>query len=113
MSCFANLLVTSKTEKCLMSDMIIKSDLLIFLYTLTISHVSLGNKSTTHHIELEFSAINRIPHFLIELFFLVIQKGLENFLRTPIHSLQQTSIENSSHNRNPRKHSPVMGLCPP
>ena len=37
MECFANLLVTSKIEKCLMSDMIVKWDLWIFPYTLAIS----------------------------------------------------------------------------
>lgn len=66
MACFANMLVMRKVEKCLMSDMIIKWDLLIFLYTLTISHVSPGKKNTIHHIESEFSAINKIPYFLIE-----------------------------------------------
>ena len=66
MACFANMLVMRKVEKCLMSDMIIKWDLLIFLYTLTISHVSPGKKNTIHHIESEFSDINKIPYFLIE-----------------------------------------------
>lgn len=66
MACFANMLVTSKIEKCLMSDMIIKWDLLIFLYALTISHVSPRKKSTIHHAESEFSAINKIPYFLTE-----------------------------------------------
>lgn len=63
MACFANMLVTSKIEKCLMSDM---WDLLIFLYTLTISHVSPRKKNTIHHAESEFSAINKIPYFLTE-----------------------------------------------
>lgn len=62
---FANLLVINKTEKCLMSDMIIKWDLLILLYTLAISHVSPGNNNTIYHTEPEFPAMNRISHFLI------------------------------------------------
>lgn len=51
MACFANLFVTSKTEKSLMSDMIIKGDFLIFPYTLAISHVPPGNKNTIHLVE--------------------------------------------------------------
>lgn len=62
---FANLLATSKTKNCLMSDMIIKWNLLILLYTLVISCVSPGDKNIIYHIEPEFSAINRIPYFLI------------------------------------------------
>lgn len=66
MACFANMLVTRKIEKCLMSDMIIKWDLLIFLYTLTISHVSPGKKNTIHHVESEFLLLTK---YLIFFFF--------------------------------------------
>lgn len=39
---------------------------------------------------------------------MIIQKKFKNLPGTPTHSLQQTCIENSLHERNPQEH---MALC--